>query len=703
MHLGVQYYRPPFPNSRYWEDDMKKIAASGLNTVQLWVVWGWVEAEPGRFRFDDYDRIVELADQNGLEVVLSTIAAIHPYWIHRQVPGSEMIDNMGNKVVSSNRGECHFGLTPGGCFDHPGIWERMKYFLSAVVEHYRDAPNLAGWDAWNELRWNVQSDGLVCYCPNTLNRFRAWLDGKYSGLDGLNAAWQRRYAAWEDVFPGKAPNRPYTEMMAFQDFISWRSVMHARARVDHIKALDPQRPVTVHGGQPTVLHGSDSYPNNTALHRGNDWFFADHIDGIGCSSFPLWGGLEMDRADFISRIDFLCSAANDKLIWLSELQGGRSNIGFTVAQSVPAASQQRWVWEGLSGGADTILFWCWRDEVFGRESTGFGLAGADGLAEERLAAMNKTGKVLQQYGGLLRDFKPAPARVGILFSPQSYYLYWSQDGTARTALNGIRGYARAMVRHNIPYLIVEENHLDRLDGIKILFLPRLAVLDDETARKLAAFVEQGGTLVCESECGAFGSNGLYRYPEDRHLAQLSGVYEIGRRQLEDVSVSLDGSDYALPAAQWTTPMTTKDGDATALLTQAQLGKGRIIFCGTYLGDAYLEASLDGQAQADQFEAFVRALIAGAGVTLPVAVAAPRADEIDFAHIRVGKSGGRNMAFVFSPQPGDSVELAFPASTFGQAATDILSGKPISVQTSADGERIALEASEWGIWVLLGTA
>ena len=27
-------------------------------------------------------------------------------------------------------------------------------------------PNLMGYDCWNELRWNVNSDGLVCFCPH---------------------------------------------------------------------------------------------------------------------------------------------------------------------------------------------------------------------------------------------------------------------------------------------------------------------------------------------------------------------------------------------------------------------------------------------------------------------------------------------------------------------------------------------------------
>lgn len=133
MNLGTQYYRPPFPEEKYWGNDFVRIKDSGLNTVQLWVIWAWVESRPGDFCFDDYDRLIELAQKHGLGVILSTIAEIHPYWIHYEVPGSEMVDHLGRKVISSNRSECHFGLTPGGCFDHPEVWNRMKRFLSKVV------------------------------------------------------------------------------------------------------------------------------------------------------------------------------------------------------------------------------------------------------------------------------------------------------------------------------------------------------------------------------------------------------------------------------------------------------------------------------------------------------------------------------------------------------------------------------------------
>ncbi len=706
--LGAQYYRPPFPNDRYWDDDLRRMAGAGLNTVQLWVLWGWVEPSPGEWLWDDYDRLVELAARHGLGVVLSVISEINPMWIHRHVPGSEMIDNFGHKVVSSNRRECHFGLTPGACFDHPAAWQHMSSFYTQVVTRYRSAPNLRAWDAWNELRWNVQADGLVCYCPHTLASFRAWLDRTYGGLDGLNRAWQRRYRAWDDVLPGKSPERPYTEMMAFERFLTWRSNEHGKARYDIIKALDPARPVTVHGDSPTVLHGVHAYPVGTALHRGNDWDFADHLDGIGCSSFPNWASI--DLADYTARVDFLSSAARGKSIWLSELQGGRAATGDTVHQPVPPAPPPRWRWTGMANGADAILFWCWRDEVFGRESSGFGIVGTDGYADQRLAALRKTGALLRQHEALLAAYKPDDAQVGILFSPQSYYQNWAHNGTAVVTQEAIQGYARACVRRNIPYLAVEEEHLDVLSKIKVLFLPRTHVVDEHTAQALADWVRQGGALVCEAECGAFASDGLYRYPEDRFLARLTGVREVGRRTLKETSLSLalGGRSLRLAARQWLTPYEPTAGQVLGnssdgpVIVEKHVEQGRVICCGAYLGDAYFAGSsrksADNAPFSDDFEAFIDLIVRQAGVTPPVQVMEPSGPGHATVRVKTGTSGGRRICFVFMEE-ALSARLRFSPGFFKGQVVDLIGGAEVKLTETPAGQECTIPSGEWGIAIL----
>ena len=695
MNLGVQYYRAPFPEQEHWEADFRRIRESGLDTVQLWVLWSWVEAVPGTFAYDDYDRLVELAEKNRLKVVLSTIAEIQPHWIFREAPGSEMIDNFGNRVVSSLRCECNFGLTPGGCTDHPGVWARMKHFLQETGRHFRDAPNLHGWDVWNELRWNIQADNPVCFCPHTLAAWQDWLEARYGSLEALNAAWKRRYARWEDVMPGKLPDRPYTELMAWQHFISSRADAHGAMRHAAMREVDANHPITAHGDGPSPLRCGDR--ENYALARGNDWELAKALDGIGCSSFPQWEGI--DDAAFGSRIEMVTSAADGKLVWLSELQGGRAAIGFRIYGEVTAEQQQHWLWNGIACGADTILFWCWRDEVFGRESGGFGLAGNDGRADERLAALRITGGVLDRHAALLAAYRPEKSDVGLVFNPQDYYLEWAQYGKADNMTAALTGYARALIRNSIPCRFLESHHLDGLEQCKLVILPHTLAVDEFQAERYLDFVEQGGTLVCESECGAFTEHGFYRYPEQRFIA-AAGIVEKGRRNLPPdgtMEIAFGGETCRLKSEQWVTPLALPAGsEGEPLSAEVRHGKGRIVYLGGYPGQACAK-------RADpEFERLIRALTEAAGCRIPVRTRSPEPTENAFLYHRGGMSGDTRMLFVFFPNGKTECELELAADVFpGNRVTELVSGREFAVETAGSRRFLKLTANPLGLAVLAG--
>lgn len=672
MNIGVQYYRAPFPEMEYWKEDIKNVRNAGLNTLQLWVLWGWVESASGKFDFSDYDRLVELADKNGLQVVLSSIAEIQPMWIHREVPGSEMIDRFGKKVISTLRHECNFGLTPGGCTDNPGVQERMKLFLETLGKHYADCPNLHGWDLWNELRWNIQADELVCFCPHTLEEFRNFLKNKYGSLDGLNEAWKRRYIDWQDVMPGKAPDRPYSEMMAWQDFITHRANRHGAWRYEIMRGVDKVHTMTAHGAAPSIGYSGDqqTYP----IDRGNDWELAKSLDGIGCSSFPAWGNI--DDAEFGSRVEMVHAAADGKHIWLSELQGGRAGVGFDLSAEVTCEQQQRWLWNGIACGADTILFWCWRDEVFGREAGNFGLFGNDELSPARIAAMRESGDVLEKHRTLFDNYTPDEAQVAILFSPDNYYLAWAQDGSAKKMQKAIDGYARALVKHSIPSTFIESRNLADIDRFKLIIVPRVVSLTDEAEEQLVKFVRNGGTILVESECGAFNSDGFYRYPEKRFLNKL-GIREAGRRPLlSPVEFTIDGRKISLECDQWLTPFADSENAPVevyakykdlALGARYSCGKGNVIALGSYFGNSYLET------ENPDFEAMMDKFAAEAGVERVFEMLTDK-----FIYVKSGTSDGKQMLFCFFPDSESVCRIRLARPEFNGSFTDLLSGQKVAV-------------------------
>jgi beta-galactosidase len=444
-----------------------------------------------------------------------------------------MVDHMGRSIVSSLRRECNVGVTPGGCTDNPAVARRMGAFLTRIAERYGSVPALVAWDCWNELRWAVQADSYVCYCRHTLRAFRDWLRECYQDLDGLNDAWRRRYASWEDVLPGKLPGRPYTDMVEFESFLTWRASQHMAFRFAAIHEGDHTHPILAHAAQPaTFQDGSDSFPRvpfyEQALSRGNDWDHADVLDGFGSSHFPH--ARRLTSAELGARLESVRSAARGKLYWVSELQGGGTWLrdGEDVSEPVPGDLQQSWVWSAFSRGAKAVLFWCWRDEVFGWEAGAFGIVGNDGYTE----AMRRTRRILDRHTSVLRAYQPDPPEVGVLFEEANYHLAWADAGGSNPeAARSLHGYLLGLERLQVPYDVVDSKHLQSLERLKVLCLPWPRVVRAPAATAIVDWVRAGGTLLAEAELDAFDQRGFFRYPDDRPFARSLGLRSLGRRSL----------------------------------------------------------------------------------------------------------------------------------------------------------------------------
>jgi len=266
----------------------------------------------------------------------------------------------------------------------------------------------------------------------------------------------------------------------------------------------------------------------------------------------------------------------------------------------------------------------------------------------------------------------------VLFSPQSYYYYAAQDGHAGKPQAAIRGVCRALVRNSIPFTVVEEEHLETLAGMRVLYLPRATALTQKTKDTLLAFVREGGILVAESECGAFDETGIYSYPDERFLAREADICEIGRRQLINptLRVKLDGQTVDIKATQWTTPLldnasgqTTFSSDPDgALLAMQPLGRGKIIYFASYPSDAYCVENNTG------FEEYLKWIAGLADCKALVEVLAPQPTLDSFLYIKMGRSGDRRLLFVFFPEDQESAHLRFRTGVFhSRVLVDIITG------------------------------
>jgi len=698
MILGTQYYRPPFPPRELWREDLAGISAAGLDTVQLWACWGWIEPEPGRYRFEDYDELIELATATGLSVVISTIAEIQPFWIHRELPGAHLVDHMGHAVRSSPRRECNVGLTPGACFDHPAVRDRMGAFLTTLGRRYSSSETLVAWDCWNETRWAVHGDGYVCHCDATVESFCQWLAQRHGDLDGLSAAWHRRYASWEDVVPGKQPGRPYTDLVEFEAFLTSRAAGHAAFRAECLRSADPNHPVLAHCGKPSVYSSGMDYEQ--AVSRGNDFDLAEVLDGFGCSHFPAWE--RISTGELGTRIEATRSATGPKPAWVSELQGGRSSAGFGVWPAVDPATQQRWVWGAYGRGIKAVLFWCWRDEVFGRESSGFGITGSDGHKAGRLEHLVRTGSVLRNHEALLDAYRPDAPEVAVLFSQGSYQLDWAENGgNAEQACGSTTGWLSLFERIQLPYAVVDAQRPGGLEGVRLLVMAWPLVVPPLMAAAIIEWVRAGGVLVTESELDAFDERGFYRYPEDRPMASALGIRSLGRRSLDDnVTLFLGaGADRdAIRQAVWLesfepsgTEVLATCGSGEAVATRHRFGAGWVVTLGTLAGLGYSRARHQG------LEAFARRAAALAGVA-PALRVSP--DDGEVLQWRSGLSGRSRLLFLTADTPLDRVTVSGARELLGgRKMWSLVGGGASEPRYSADAFEFDVALSPDGIAVL----
>jgi beta-galactosidase len=723
MILSAQYYRPPFPDRRHWRDDLRAMKRAGLNTAYLWVCWGWVEPSPGQFEFGDYDELVQEATAAGLKVVMNTIAEIQPFWVPREIPQAQMIDHMGQPVVSGARAECTVGLTPGGCTDEPRLLEAMGGFLTTLVTRYRDADALVAWDLWNETRWAVQADGYVCYCDNTIAAFRRWLAQRYQDLDGLSAAWGRRYSTWDDVHPGKLPGRIYTDLMEFAAFLTDRSRDHMRFRYDVVRAADPDHLIVAHAM--SAANAKVPVAFEQELSRGNDWDYTDFLDGFGGSLFPLW--FRDTVPDFGARVESSRSAAQDRIYWVGELQGASARSAIEVQAPVPGDLQQRWLWSAIARGAGAVNFWCWRDEVFSRESSGFGLSGSDGEGAGRLAALSASAQMLQANAELLDAYRPAPAEVGVIFEPDSYRMDWAQYGTAsRQASRSLWGYLLGLEKIQVPYDVVESRHRARLRDYRLLIMPWPLIVNPDLAAELLEWTAQGGVLIVESELDAYDARGFYRYPQDRPFARSLGILSRGRRPIESMELDLALGDLSarLQAAGWVEPLvSTERGDGQeALALRLTVGKGQVIALGTLAGLAEDAAVASNVGSVRSAPGAITGMLATNPVAsqalLPPPAADPmapsgftrflagvvdiagaagqlRCDMADGAVVqwRCGRSGDSVLLFIVNHGPQVRLTFSGPAVT-GEKAEDLTTGREIRVADDG-GPSLAVDVAAGG--------
>jgi beta-galactosidase len=271
--LGVCYY-PEHWEESLWADDFRRMKEMNFSVIRIAeFAWSIFEPEEGVFQFDLFDRVLDLAQEYKLQVILCTPTATPPAWLTYKYPEVLNVSQVGITYQHGQRR--HYN------YSSPIYRQLCARITTKMAEHYKNHPAVIGWQIDNEL--NCETN--VFYAEADHTAFREWLQQKYKSLDKLNHAWgtvfwNQTYSAWEQVFltrptPSGSPN-PHQALDEIR-FISDNAISFAKLQADILRDLAPTHWVTTNG-----LFG----------HLDNHRMTNELLDFISYDSYPAFSFLE---------------------------------------------------------------------------------------------------------------------------------------------------------------------------------------------------------------------------------------------------------------------------------------------------------------------------------------------------------------------------------------------------------------------------
>lgn len=669
---GAVYFRKSNPPERDWARDHQAARRIGMNVFRHWFLWGAIETAPGKYDWRDYDRMMDLAAQNGIKVVIAELISSAPEWAYRKFAYARYRGSDGSALNSSVGASSATGGFPGLCLDNAEVRAAAEKFLVALVERYRNHPALLGYDLWNENTYNGGSPNrMYCYCDATKRKLREWLGRRYQTPEQLGRVWNRySYESWDDVEP--PPNfGGYPESL---DWLEFRiddafELLHWRAEL--FRTRDPKHLIAAHGVAGTL----ESLPSSAH----DEWRSSAEVDTWGFTFIASRKGDEPWKQ--FQAVDLVRGGSRGKPFWHAEAEAGPLWMQPQVTGRprddgrIPDESDVRlWNLVSCAGGATGILYPRWRPLLDGPLFGAFGAFGMDGSVTPRAEMAGKVARWANAHPDVWASH-PVRGDIGLVFVPESEMFNYVQQGSTDFYAQSIRGAYQAFFDSNIQADFVA---LDDIGKYKIVYLPYPVMLKSETVQKLRQYLEQGGTLISEGLPAYFGDHGRAgaaqpNYGLDQVFGARESYVEFTPDLLDNLSLEVGGksiygryflqeyeSSGGQPAGHYA------NGHIGAI--ENHYGGGRTLLIGTFPGAGYYLHHSPG----------ARAFFAG---LLKLANIEPQLGTDNAAiQARLHSGAGGNYLWVVNPSRKEAsvtVSLAGHAPAF-RSAEDLWGRRPVTV-------------------------
>lgn len=531
-YLGCQVWLEPDDPPERIARLFRAAADAGLGWVRIFLIWPWIEPEPGVWRFELFDRAFDAAASVDIRV---------------------------KATLTANSGPWHIG-TPAMLHSHTGFLspaqrEPMRRYILACVRRYAAHPALGQWILWNEPSGGGERT------DETLAHWRSWLKGHYGEDVGrLNRRWLTGYRDFAEIpFPeginhelhvGKYWNSYGPWLADWQARAAWLNGELAWIR-DVVREADPYTDTCVN---PTAVLGNQAAGGTDLDAMGAI------VDVLGATYHPAWGFTFADRTQFpalmAAGVRLKASHPSIRRVEVTEVQSGNTLSSSHRPSDVTPDEIARFFLAGIVAGAETVTGWCLNVRSHDFEAGDWGLLDDDDHPSVRSRMLRRIHDRLAAAFDRTGAWTSAEPRAWVAIDPHSQAIEWIEAfGEARVPgrLSSDGGHGSSLLATALMQTGVSTT-LARADTVPehaadggLVVLSHLVGWDESLAVRLRSFAESGGTVMVDATSGRKNLNSSLHRPWPGGVARWAGLRAVGlQTRPEGWGVSLDG----LPAGRW---------------------------------------------------------------------------------------------------------------------------------------------------------
>lgn len=601
LSLGTCYY-PEHWDRSLWRSDLQRMKANGIFTIRIAeFAWSKVEPTEGKFTYEFFDEFLDVAEEEGMQVIFGTPTATPPAWLTEKYP--EVLNCRMDGVKFRHGMRRHYN------YNSPVYQKLSARIVEKIAEHYAKRPCIVGWQIDNEI--NCEADEF--YSESDTLAFRAFLREKYGSLDVLNEKWgtvfwNQTYTAWEEIYVPRTTIHDSTnphQVLDYKRFVSDSAVRFCRMQSEIIrKYKKPGDFITTNGmfgnldnhrmtDECLDVYTYDSYPNfayclcEDPKHSDdlNDRKWSRHLTEVR-SVCPHFGIMEQQ------------SGANG---WNTRMEAPAPKPGQVML----------WAMQSIAHGADYVSFFRWRTSIMGTEIYWHGILDYDNRDNRKLAEIARIWertKHIQEMAGAkyLASFALVKDYDNIWDAGTDVW----HERLAKKSEKEI--FTASQLTHtpmDVVYLL-EQTEVQELSRYPVLIYPHPVILTEQKAELLTEYVKAGGTLILGARTGMKDDTGkCVMRPMPGLLAPLTktDVREFTFVGPADDPVNMDWDGEAVPAGIFHDILAVDDSEAKVLarygasyyqgepaLVETPCGAGRVLhFGGTFTREnvkAFLKAT-----------------------------------------------------------------------------------------------------------------